>query len=168
MLNFFSKYKASKKQTHSNNYDLDKKLNPLSVLSIPLKVTTSRTPKHPRLLSSAHFLTSPKKWITKHSLLLRPPFSQFYLYKAHPCCVLSRFVHSHSCGVFHCISNLLTLLSILLLMNTWVVFTFKLLGITLLYTYYYMSFGANVSALLLFRIYQERSSWVIGDASAQF
>lgn len=38
------KYKAFKKQTHSSNYYLDKKLNSLSVLSVPLKVTTSTTP----------------------------------------------------------------------------------------------------------------------------
>lgn len=44
MLSFFFKYKAFKKQTHSSNYYLDKKLNSLSVLSVPLKVTTSMTP----------------------------------------------------------------------------------------------------------------------------
>lgn len=168
MLNFFFlSIRLSKKQTHSSNYYLDKKRNPLSVLSLPLKVTTSTTPNTLVYLVLPIFELPPKKGIHKALTLAVSTFFQFYLCKAHPRCVLSRFVHSHYCGEFHCISNLLTLLSILLLMNTWVVSDFKLLGIILLCTYYYMSFGANVSALL-FRVYQEQSSSVTGDASAQF
>ena len=66
MLSFFFKYKAFKKQTHSSNYYLDKKLNSLSVLSVPLKVTTSMTPNTLIYLVLPNFkLPKKKKWIQK-------------------------------------------------------------------------------------------------------